>query len=1002
MPFQDLLQFGDPVTEPRLASPRAPKKTRAAAVRKPSKQDKPCGCDVCPLNKVPGVKKIFGDVRGMPIAIFAQSPGPRENEEGIALTGPAGQWWWDELSRVGLTRLDFDIQNTVRCFPCTPTEGSYDTYLKMRDPSAEEIRCCSVHNDAAVAKLKAKQILVLGKIAAKALLKTRSLPTQKIFWSDALNARIYLLDHPSYFVRGYAPAERLKAFRDTLDMVVRERNATPSEATDLSDPFAFIKKQDYRLVTNWAAAVRASKIIRKYVAKGRHIAIDIEGVPGKKVICCGFSPRRGLSFVFVFHHDKQDPASGQCVQKMAKKLLEDVSAPYSLQYGCTDVTELAKCCDINVANFAHDTNLSEYLRFSDRKAYGLEATAEARFPEFSGYALVIAKDLVKHTPEIPDNIRTSTADAQIKYIYKHKLLDMSKLSLNTLRLYNGADCDLTGRITSSNVKHVNPALMKVYIDLSFVLREMEPNGPYFDAQHNDILGQLYPQWEAELLAELREMVGNPDFNPASHDQVYDAVYNKLGLEYPFDGKPNTQKKTMLMLGREHPFPLKVVKIRSVSKAKGTYVEGYKKCSELNSGRLRTKWWSTGTRTGRLSSGGKKDDPGVINLQNIHGDPQLQNMCVADIRWRKVYKRIARLTEKYPDLVAFQKALDVWAKKKAKLRDKFKEPKPVATSELKVQLTALYRKIENWIKKNCPDLRTFLILDYGQVEVRVAALLANDENLKADCEKSDIHTAVGVTMTGWDPDMIANDKKTRTLTKNVHFGILFGIGKKNLYSFVVAMTDPNEQDTISQEVIEDAYDRYFERYPGIRRFIDAQREFARENGYVETLFGMRQNLVIREGDEEDDSEFYSDEGARSSYWGNQAVNGVVQGTAHQVLECALINLKRQRKKYEVLGWPTMDVHDALYTMVEVLRLPLAYKKLRCLMEKESLKTVASDFPDIKWDVPIVTEAEAGLRLGCKVELEEGFTPGEFLYKWYWKCRAQVISLNKELAKLPKVA
>jgi hypothetical protein len=126
---------------------------------------------------------------------------------------------------------------------------------------------------------------------------------------------------------------------------------------------------------------------------------------------------------------------------------------------------------------------------------------------------------------------------------------------------------------------------------------------------------------------------------------------------------------------------------------------------------------------------------------------------------------------------------------------------------------------------------------------------------------------------------------------------------------------------------------------------------------------------------------------------------VQGSAHQLLECGLVNLRRKAKKYAVLNTPVLDVHDALYFRVNVLELPEAYAKARYLMEQESLNTVKSDFPAIKWKVPIVTEAEAGMSLGCKIVIQEGFSVGKLLIDWYCKRKKQNIALNKELAAIP---
>jgi uracil-DNA glycosylase family 4 len=964
-------------------------------VKKPSKRastpkkEKERGCAVCPLNKVKGVQKILGEITGKPILVVAQSPGPEENEEGRELVGRSGEWFWTELKRVGIRRKDVDIQNAVKCFPADWSEGSYNEYLKMRNPSAEEIRCCSIHTETALAKSKAKHILVLGQVAAKALLKTRSIPQQKIFWSDELQAKVYLLDHPAFFIRGYGQGPRLEAFRQTLEQLVK--NLQQSEKT-LADRFAFVRSQDYRLVLNKKQALEAKAELEKYRGK-RRIGTDIENaeyphatVAGpqtkrQRIFACGFSPKPGQSLVFVFRHNEQRPSDGDAVREVAISILCDSGFEFAYQYGCSDVTKWLEYEGVSVVGFTHDTQLSEYLRNSDKKAYGLEAIAESRFPEFSGYKLIITKDLLDGASvdllqdekfnKAYEKIQTADIQAQWKFVEKHKLYDLSKLSLDTLRVYNGADCDLTKRIEVSNKKHIPQPLMQLYIDLSFLLYKMEPNGPLFDYEQEAKLMKIYPWKEKRFRRRLNKVLGrtkeNP-YNPGSPQQVYKALFSELKLEFPYDEEPNTRKRPLMLMAREHKFPKYQLEWRSVSKVAST-VNSYRACADNNEGRLRTKWWATGTRTGRYSSGGtrkKKDeaDIKVINLQNIKKDPQIQNLCVADLRWREFYraaKKIAKGFNEGEDL-AFGKAL---------LR---------------------------WVRESMPDLKTYLLHDYGQVEVRVFAKMSGDKNLKKDCEESDIHTRVGVTITGWSADEIANNEQVRTLTKNCHFGILFNLRDENLYQYVVAVSPPGIE--IDREMILTGYKNYFKRYPGVRKFQKSQQEFGRENSYVETLFGMKQHLQVDDRRKQDMDEFFEEANKeRGSHWQNQAVNGPVQGTAHQLLACGEVNLIREPEKYKDLGVPPLEVHDMLGFVVDVLKLKETYTLSKEMLEKESLRTAKKDF-GIDWDVPIVTEAKAGLRLGCKVKLKDGFSVSEFLVSWFRECRKQEIALNKELALVPE--
>jgi len=930
------------------------------------------GCVACSLNKVKGVHKIMGEIDGHDILIVAQSPGPEENEDQRPLVGKSGQFLWTELKAVGIRRTDCDITQAVRCFPATLTEGSYNSFLKMRNPTALEVHCCSVHTETELVAVQAKHILVLGQVAQKAFLQTRSVPTQKIFWSEKHQAKIYLADHPAFFIGGYGAGARLQSFRSTLHQLAADWK---NEEVPTSDDFVYLREQDYRLVLTGTQASKAGMLIYKYAKTGRRISVDIEYdiIDGEMVIfAVGFSPKPGLSFIFVCDNPyiEQSVADADCIRNWIRVLLENRSVRKVMHYGCSDALAFEKL-NVFVKGFEWDTYFADYLGSPDAKKYGLEALAERRYQEFSGYKTIVVSDLMEALPEgtkVPSAVLNGALSAKLKWLKDKGHYHLSRLKPETLRLYNGADADLTKRIEIDTKKNIPQALIQLYIDLSFVLTAMESNGPWFDPWQHAQVDRLYPYLEQKALVKLRDMIDDREFNPGSPQQVYDVVYNRLGLVYPMHkGKPNTQKKTMLMLSREHPFPGAVVDWRKLSKAKSTYIDGQLECALKFGGRLKTKWNATGTSTGRLSSSG--GDDGGINLQNLHGDPRLQNMCVSDKRWRQVFNAITKILK--------TSKKEYWE-----------------------------QRIEAWIRKYMPDLKTFLILDYGQIEIRVLALLSGDKNLIKDCASADIHTTVGVTMTGWDPEKIRHDKKTRTLTKNIHFGIVFLIAKHNLYQFIKAM-DPTFDGT--EEMISDAYDRYFARYKGVKRYMDKQQEFAQEHGYVETLFGLHRTLNVEERHATFDDDFGDDEasviaeavGGKQVSWRSQSVNTPVQGTAHQLLECGLVNHKRQPEKYAVLGTPSMDVHDALYYMVNVLDLQEAYRKARYLMEQESLLTVRKDFPHINWTVPIVVEAEAGLRLGSKVELKDDkFTVGGFLLSWYEKTKGQILDLKKQLAEVPE--
>lgn len=1015
--FEDQSEGPSSSLKPKATFPILPSTSKKAS--KPKKDDRR-GCEHCEANGKKGIKKILGKVTGKKILVFAQSPGPEENdlamedpapvitEPGFELVGRAGKWWWKELRRVGITRDDVDVQNSTRCYPADLIEGTYRNDLKMRNPSKEEVRCCSLHTENMIAHLQAKHIVVLGKMAAQALLRTRSVPTTKVFWSDDLKAKIYLLDHPAFFLRGYGKGQKYQQFRDTLDVLASDLQKS---GKTLADRYAFLKKQDYRLVVTEKQALQAEKAIRAHCGKKR-VSFDVEDADfngERKIICIGFSPKSGLSYVFMTHHRDVSTQEATKIRAVACRILSDPDIHKVAQFGSSDVTKIKKLWDCVVEGYDHDTLLSEYLRFSDVKKYGLDNTVIRRYPEFSGYWTIINEELLAGV-ELSKKVANGSPEDKYKFIEKNHLMDMAKLSLETLRLYNGADADVTKRIEVSNKKEVNQPLMQLYIDLGFLLQKMEKAGPKYDyKQHEKVLwvaqqkeeifrGELRGLLEEKLATckpSVREKIEAKftvaTYNPGSPDQVRWALYEVLELEYPGEGKPNTTKKTLLLLSKENPFPKKQLEWRSAAKV-CSILESYEKSANAHDGRLRTRWNATGTRTGRFSSGGSRDkNVPIVNLQNVKKEAQLKNCLIADENWRVFYQAAKIIVARYPAVLKYWKECDKEDKlaKKEKRKAEYGSP-PTAFIEL---CTA---ELEKWVAENLPELKTFLNFDYGQIEVRVMAQMSGDKNLQKDCAESDIHTRVGVTMTGWDADAIANDEQTRTLTKNVHFGIMFGLAEQALYDFVIAMSPPEQAGKITREEVSQAYRNYFKRYPGVKRFQGTSREFGREHKYVETLFGMKQALNVTEDREEEDTDFFDeeDENARSSYWGNQAVNGPVQGTAHQLVNCGSVNLVRKPKTYKTLGIPPMEVHDALYFVVKVLELLKAYKLAKYLLEKDSVATAENDF-GIKFNVPIVVDAKAGLRLGCQIKVNEKTTVGGFLLSWFRECKKQILALNAEL-------
>ncbi len=182
----------------------------------------------------------------------------------------------------------------------------------------------------------------------------------------------------------------------------------------------------------------------------------------------------------------------------------------------------------------------------------------------------------------------------------------------------------------------------------------------------------------------------------------------------------------------------------------------------------------------------------------------------------------------------------------------------------------------------------LAADYSQIELRIMAHLSGDEGLmRAFAEGGDVHRATAGEVFGVPPAEVSTDQ--RRAAKAINFGLMYGMS-----AFGLA-----RQLGVDRGEASDYMALYFSRYPGVRAFMDATREQAHRDGYVETLFGRRLYL----------EELNSRNQARRSGAERAAVNAPMQGTAADIIKRAMISVGawlEGRDDAHML----MQVHDEL--------------------------------------------------------------------------------------------
>ena len=184
----------------------------------------------------------------------------------------------------------------------------------------------------------------------------------------------------------------------------------------------------------------------------------------------------------------------------------------------------------------------------------------------------------------------------------------------------------------------------------------------------------------------------------------------------------------------------------------------------------------------------------------------------------------------------------------------------------------------------------LAADYSQIELRIMAHLSGDEGLlHAFAAGEDIHRATAAEVFGVAPEQVSGDE--RRSAKAINFGLIYGMS-----AFGLA-----RQLGIDRGAAQTYVDRYFARYPGVRRYMEETREQARERGYVETVFGRR--LYV--------PDINASNGQRRQYAERTAINAPMQGTAADIIKRAMIAVDRwQRQEAAEQVRMIMQVHDEL--------------------------------------------------------------------------------------------
>ena len=226
-----------------------------------------------------------------------------------------------------------------------------------------------------------------------------------------------------------------------------------------------------------------------------------------------------------------------------------------------------------------------------------------------------------------------------------------------------------------------------------------------------------------------------------------------------------------------------------------------------------------------------------------------------------------------------------------------------------------------------DEYTLLAADYSQIELRIIAALSEEETMiEAFKNGEDIHASTASKVFNVPLDGVTREQRSNA--KTVNFGIIYGVSAFGL----------SNQTDLSRGEAKELIDTYYETYPKLKAYMSAQVDFARDNGYVQTVLGRRRylkdidsrNAMVRSGAE------------------RNAVNAPIQGSAADIIKIAMINIYNKLQDGNYKSKMLLQVHDEL--VFDVYKSELATIKALVKNEMENAFTI---------DVPLDVELDTGL-------------------------------------------
>jgi DNA polymerase-1 len=798
---------------------------------------------------VPGIGNEHAD-----LMIIGEAPGKDEAQMGIPFIGLSGKALDEMLKVAGLRREDVYITNIAKCWPYEQTDANGVIHNANRAPNPTEITNCKRFLDAEIASVNPKVIITLGNVPLSAIegkdnahiLSRRGQP----FLYKRTNIFVMPTLHPSYVLRNGGVWKTLgKELTPTASNVVDDLK----EAINLSLGKITLPQKRYRLVDSKTTLLT----IRDAIKSQRRCTFDIEttGLTLKdKVVGIGMAIDVAVSCYIPF-------------------LIRDAFNDEPIDYW--------EDKDINREEVI--SVLKEILEDEaiEKSAHNAKFDMGILQTDFNICVKGLGWDTMCGAYLIDENSEHDLKTLKDRYIdllgYEDQWNDITKggsqalnAPLDIIFEYCCSDADATYRLTREqkilfqSLPNYQWLMDNFYVPIMYIVKDMEINGVAYDKDTAlKVREKLLIEQTISKDKIYKELPEAGKFNIDSDDQVRKVLYGVMGLKAPFETK-----------GKE----------KGKGKAKPKKVE--KKVKPDVSTELDDALSDFGSSFEDKQSNDAKGSTDKKALEIL----AKENPIVKEI---VNYRHCGHIITTYID-------------GRIKILDEFGRVH-IAISPTGAVSGRFSAKGSQNVPKDpmikglhvAPPGSKLVSVDLSQAEVRCLAHYAKEEGLRKEFEKGivDVHSVVASLLAGEtydnflykvqvlkDPVAIA----LRSAAKSVTFGIIYGMGINSLAVQIKKSVEESQALT----------DFFFQKFGNTKTWIASVHADASKTGVVTNIFGRVRHLPM----------IFSDKTNLKALAERQAVNSIIQSTAADITNLALIKISRELKRQEIPAKIVLQVHD----------------------------------------------------------------------------------------------